>query len=173
MASLYKRATPFQERLLRAVEGAVHNAAHAHPEFLITDKFARSIAKRAAGTISAQMPGSLAGVTNRSGSATRSSKQPVQRTASHLLKAPSGSTHSASRAKGGVTSVVKRHSLIPELVKQLSIKTGEARRAKRFERVDSLVEVLILIDKLTQGPLPPCPDSEPLRSNRDDQSLHS
>ena len=30
--------------MLRAIEGAVHNAAHAHPEYQISSKFARGIA---------------------------------------------------------------------------------------------------------------------------------
>ena len=60
MASLYNRATPPQARVLRIIEGAVHNAAHAHPEIKITPKFARGVAKRAAGTLTAQWPDVLA-----------------------------------------------------------------------------------------------------------------
>ncbi len=53
MATLYKRATPAQRRILRVVEGAVLNAADAHGR--PRDRYiARSIAKRAAGTLSAQ-----------------------------------------------------------------------------------------------------------------------
>lgn len=51
MTSLYKRATPSQHRILRAVEGAVKNVADAHGlEF--SPRHARSIAKRTASTIS-------------------------------------------------------------------------------------------------------------------------
>jgi hypothetical protein len=32
MASLYKRATPSQARIIRAIEGAIKNAGDAHPE---------------------------------------------------------------------------------------------------------------------------------------------
>ena len=56
MASLYARATPSQRRVLRIVEGAIKNACDAHPHQHVDRKFARSIAKRAAGTISAQWP---------------------------------------------------------------------------------------------------------------------
>ena len=61
MASLYKRADARQKMLLRMVEGAVRNAAQAHPDTWAQDIdwFARSVAKRAVGTISAQ-PGLLA-----------------------------------------------------------------------------------------------------------------
>jgi hypothetical protein len=60
MVTLYKRATPSQARILRAVEGAVKNAADAHPEMKFDRRFARSVAKRAAGTLTAQWPDVLA-----------------------------------------------------------------------------------------------------------------
>ena len=60
MASLYRRATPSQQRILRIVEGAVKNASDAHPEVLISPRLKRSIAKRAAGTLTAQWPDVLA-----------------------------------------------------------------------------------------------------------------
>lgn len=59
MATLYKRANPLQKKLLKMVEGAVKNTYHAHPtgvlDIIDMDKFARSVAKRAVGTISSQM----------------------------------------------------------------------------------------------------------------------
>lgn len=60
MSSLYKRATPIQKKMLRIVEGAVRNALDAHPSILLTgdmsvEIFARSVAKRAIGTLSSQM----------------------------------------------------------------------------------------------------------------------
>jgi hypothetical protein len=60
MASLYKRATPQQRVMLSIVEGAVRNAAHYHSDRKVDDRFARSIAKRAVGTLSAQWPEVLA-----------------------------------------------------------------------------------------------------------------
>lgn len=65
MVTLAKRATPAQARILRIVEGAVINAADAHG--LRRDPWlARSIAKRAAGTLSAQWPEVLATSTKSS-----------------------------------------------------------------------------------------------------------
>lgn len=56
MSTLSKRATPLQLQMLRIIEGAVINAHHAHPEPDITiECFARSVAKRAVGTLSAQL----------------------------------------------------------------------------------------------------------------------
>jgi hypothetical protein len=64
MVSLYKRATPSQVRILWAVEGAVLNTADCHSELGAILKpnpgLARSIAKRAAGTLTAQWPDVLA-----------------------------------------------------------------------------------------------------------------
>ena len=54
MATLAKRATIRQARVMRIVVGAVMNAAHAHPGAQLNTRLARSIAKRATGTLSAQ-----------------------------------------------------------------------------------------------------------------------
>lgn len=51
MTTLSKRATPRQAMVLRMIEGACRNAAHAHPGQILDDRLARSIAKRAAGTL--------------------------------------------------------------------------------------------------------------------------
>jgi hypothetical protein len=59
MVTLAKRASPSQARILRIVEGAVLNAADAHAKPR-DEQFARSIAKRAAGTLTAQWPDVLA-----------------------------------------------------------------------------------------------------------------
>lgn len=64
MSTLSKRATPLQLKLLKIIEGAVVNAHHAHPTGEINDltlrRFARSVAKRAVGTLSAQLADKLA-----------------------------------------------------------------------------------------------------------------
>lgn len=73
MASLYSRATPQQARILRMIEGAIVNAAHAHPEIRISPRHRRSIAKRATGTLSSQWPEVLA-ATRRSDGANASAK---------------------------------------------------------------------------------------------------
>jgi hypothetical protein len=59
MTTLAKRATPAQQRILRIVQGAVLNVADAHG--LPRDPYlARSIAKRATGTLTAGWPEVLA-----------------------------------------------------------------------------------------------------------------
>lgn len=60
MTTLAKRATPAQRQIMRVVRGAVKNAADAHPHWNIPPKFANSVAKRAAGTLTALGPDVLA-----------------------------------------------------------------------------------------------------------------
>jgi hypothetical protein len=56
VSTLYKRANPIQVRMLRIVEGAVHNTLHAHKDKEVSnERFARSVAKRAVGTLYSQM----------------------------------------------------------------------------------------------------------------------
>ena len=55
MITLARRATPAQEKILRIIEGAVYNTYDAKGKQRDT-WLARSIAKRAAGTLSAQWP---------------------------------------------------------------------------------------------------------------------
>ena len=53
MASIYKRATREQQQMLKIVAGAVRNTMHAHG-MPVDYRFARSVAKRAVGTLSAE-----------------------------------------------------------------------------------------------------------------------
>jgi hypothetical protein len=64
MATLWNRATPPQYRMLRAIAGAVRNTAHAH-QLEMPKNFARSVAKRATGTLTAQWPDVLAATSQR------------------------------------------------------------------------------------------------------------
>jgi hypothetical protein len=64
MATLWKRAIPSQYRMLKAIAGAVINTLDAHSR--IRDKaFARSVAKRAVGTLTADWPEVLAAKNQR------------------------------------------------------------------------------------------------------------
>jgi len=62
MTALYKRASPQQAQALRIIAGAVLNTNDAHPGKYqgIDARFARSVAKRATGTLFAQMADVLA-----------------------------------------------------------------------------------------------------------------
>ncbi len=62
MSSLYKRATPIQHQMLRIIEGAVKQTHDAHPHIVDIEQFARCVAKRAVGTLSAQMLDRFGGI---------------------------------------------------------------------------------------------------------------
>lgn len=105
MTSLYNRATPQQARVLRIIEGAIKNAAHAHEEIKVSPRFRRSIAKRAAGTLTAQWPEVLA-ATRRSGSDGK--VRPPERARSRSLRSPHATAlarFSAARAAGSSVSM--------------------------------------------------------------------
>lgn len=135
MTTLYKRANPRQRQILRIIEGAVRNVAHHHKDVALTDRTARSIAKRAAGTLTAQWPDVLA-----------LSREPD----SHTVE-PGALPYGPRKAKARHGSVGRgashRRSPFPRLYKELSIWAGEAKRHSS-EQYQTLVEVLRLIDKI-------------------------
>lgn len=135
MASLYKRATPQQHRILRIVEGAVKNAADAHG-LEWPHNFARSIAKRAAGTLTARWRDVLAAkLCSPSESAVPS---PTAR----------GRARGAQIGKplGGARRVNGSRSPLDKIWKELSKQCGAAKRADNQERLQTLIEVLKLVD---------------------------
>lgn len=138
MATLYKRATPSQRRILKIVEGAVRNANDAH-RWGLDDRAARSIAKRAAGTLSSQWDGVLAAGSRLSGRAGEIdlASRPQR---SNLCMAP----------ESGASQLSRRSTLL-KLLKWLSVEAGKARRAGDSERLEVLVETLKMLDNLSQN----------------------
>lgn len=143
MSSLYKRANARQRRILRIVEGAVKNASHAHPELNVSDRTARSIAKRAAGTLTAQWPDVLA--IQQPGS---SDSQDGETGLSH--PGP-GKTTERDGSSGRGASQRSRRSPFPRLYKELSWRAGAAGHEGRIERRETLIEILRIIDKIERG----------------------
>lgn len=134
MASLYNRATPSQRRILRAVEGAALNAGHHHPHWNITPIVARSIAKRAAGTLTAQWPDVLAA----------NAKSPSDRERVSSLQDASHSTAAYCRAaaRGRGASQSQRRSPLRVLRLQLGLMAGWARKAGHEQRAAALADAL-------------------------------
>jgi len=146
MVSLYRRANDRQRRVLRIIEGAVKNTVDAHKgELAIAPRFARSIAKRAAGTLTAQYPLALAPPPS---GASRDTAQLVDA----APRSAGGQQLPASRApalNGPRAEAARAHALRPAplalLRKELSIRAGRARRAGAVERIAIYVEVLRLL----------------------------
>ena len=133
MATLYKRATAPQVRILRAVAGAVRNVAHAHPDWNIHPLAAKSIAKRATGTLTAQWPDVLAAHSVPS--------EWVRNNVTAIL--PTFALVS-KRRKGGDLGY-PRSLPLSRLWKTLASKVRAAKIAGQTERVETLIEVLKLI----------------------------
>lgn len=134
MASLYKRATPSQKRILRAVEGAVKNVSHCHPEWKIRPNFARSIAKRAAGTLTAQWPEVLAAhssSSDRGGMSPGANNRPQH---THIIKC----------SERGASQVQRRSPLV-RLWKEISAQIGDIKRSGNSEREKAFIDILKMI----------------------------
>lgn len=149
MATLYKRATPSQAQILKIIEGAVKNAHDAHGlEF--DPRLARSIAKRAAGTLTAQWPEVLA----------RNARQDVGRHtmtlasnsggAESLVSAPNGSGANPDRPGRHLTS--SKVSPLTVIIRDLSSQIKALEHAGLEQRSEAFIYVLRLIHRLRKKP---------------------
>lgn len=150
MTTLYKRATPSQARILRAVAGAVKNAADAHPEYQLDEYMARSIAKRACGTITSQW-GDLLAATHANGfrpseRAVLTCTRPAQGSAQVCKPNHARAQLDQSESRGPSHS--KRRSPLHMLIRDLGMMAGDARRAGQTERLAAIADMLRLIDRL-------------------------
>lgn len=162
MSSLYKRATPGQRQILRIVEGAVLNEADAHgrPRNM---KMARSIAKRAAGTLAANASVSprLAAMAGRLGQKAPSEAQGVtinhrppcehcgharSRNAARVVAATSG-----DRA-GGERHSFSRRSPLDKAWDQIKRSMWDISRSGDDARIEAARDALRAIDRLRRLP---------------------
>lgn len=148
--------TPKQDRIFRAVRGAVKNAAHGHPTWKLNDIIAHSIAKRATGTLTAiYWPDVLAAKPSDMAEG-RTSPKPAcgtlsgGRTQPCSARSRAGAERGTSLRKGVMAS--KRRSPLRLLHGNVSAMVGPAKSAGQTERVEALIEVLRLIGKLRKDP---------------------
>jgi hypothetical protein len=128
--------------IYRAVDGAVRNVAHHHPKWSASHPdIARSIAKRAAGTLTADWPDVLAarGVPSDADGPGYRGHWPPSRAA-------------RTRSGRGASSKPRRSpSSLRQIWNEISAMVTPARKAGNTERVAALVDVLKLIGgRLTQ-----------------------
>lgn len=159
MSSLYKRATPRQHMVLRMIEGAVRNAAHAHPGRSIDDeRIARSIAKRAAGTLIAGWQSVLATPRVRSeGAHGELTTHDATRT---------GQRGHTGSGKMGVAPEDHNHREasnfswrlpVRALHRAIGAEVGKAKRAGCIEREAVLIDVLRLMARYLESERMPDP----------------
>lgn len=148
MATLYNRATPPQALVLRMIAGAVKNTADAHPEYQIDARFCRSVAKRAAGTLTGQWPAVLAA------RAMPSNQGVSQVTTGHRASEPcmehiTGASQATKGHRRGAIS--NGRSPLRSLWKTLSWKIGEAKRAGETQRAEALIEIIKVVAELRKA----------------------
>lgn len=136
MATLWNRATPSQYRMLRAIAGAVRNAAHAH-QIEMPKSFARSVAKRATGTLTAQWPDVLAATVNRRQKGLRESVQ---------SRSPRGSEPVEGRSEGDRLRLLRR-SPIRNLWKKYAVGMWKIKREGTPEQYAAHVRILKLLNE--------------------------
>lgn len=136
MATLWNRATPSQYRMLRAIAGAVRNTAHAH-QVEVPKSFARSVAKRATGTLTAQWPDVLAATAKRRQEGSR---------ARLTTREPRGSELLESTSKGDRLRLLRR-SPIRKIWKLYADQMWKIKREGTAEQYAAHIRVLKLLDE--------------------------
>ncbi len=136
MSSLWKRASPREVKVLRIIAGAVLNTNDAHPgRYVVDAKFARGVAKRAVGTLSAQWSGVLAVGISRSSVAVPSELTRAGLLGTHIRK---------SRRRKADLFAPSAGSLAPIKLaeKEIARRIKPARLSGETARADALVEAL-------------------------------
>lgn len=136
MTSLYNRATPCQAKVLKIIEGAVRNAEHAH-KWNFPARAPRSIAKRAAGTLTAQWPEVLA-------AAGRSSSELA--TGRLVFPKPNVGCEPVANQQRRAAHLRSRLARLQLVIGSMA---GQARRDGSLDRHAALVEVLRLMAAIT------------------------
>lgn len=137
MATLWNRASGPQYRMLKIVAGAVMNAAHAHPGRQIDERFARSVSKRAVGTISAQWVELLAAPSAAPSGAGRDKLKNALRRKAQLRRL----------CKRGPAKGYNSWPPLAFAVKRIAGEAGRARRDGNLERERAMVEMLRIIKR--------------------------
>lgn len=149
MVTLSKRATPSQAMILRIVEGAVKNTCDAHGEEF-NPSFARSVAKRAAGTLSAEMSAVLAAKPSEKLGASLSAKGLRAARAAYHTTPLKGSqqTYGPRVGKSHPASASPLRSLEKWMFRQMR----DIKNSGRTEYADAFIAVLRQIAKIEGRP---------------------
>lgn len=155
MATLYKRATPRQRELLRIIEGAVFNTADAHGQKRDM-KLARSIAKRAAGTLSSRWERVLAAEHSPPSRGERATK--AAHSLGRSLTCPKGreptigNNGGIATARYGKTRRMSSHKSrrhpLQILIARISKNMRLVRATGDKSKIDAYIDILRMIDDL-------------------------
>lgn len=134
MTTLANRASPSQSRIMRAVSGAVKNVADVHPDWKVHPRLAGSVAKRAAGTLTAEWPDVLAA---------RLARRQERKFGHLLLPTP----------RRRPTHIGPVRPPLKSLWARLTREVGPAKHAGQTERAETLIYVLRMIAKMQEQSL--------------------
>lgn len=153
MTTFINRANPRQRKVVRMVAGAVNNVVHVHPEWKIDDpRLANSIAKRAAGTLTAGWPDVLA--TPR----VASSEMVVCVDTVGPPPPPHSGSVASSPSRRTASHLTRRRAPLRVVAAAVGRLAGPAKRAGHTARYEALVEALRIIGaemkKLDEGARP-------------------
>lgn len=150
MVTLSKRATQEQQHIMKVVQGAVKNVADHHPEYHLTERMARSIAKRAAGTLTAPDKAKKRGPV-------LAAQSPSESQSSHLLEGDGGPSQVGQAASGepshrvmaGATGggrlISRRRSPLQLIHIDLGLMAGWARKAGHATRAAAFEDALRIV----------------------------
>lgn len=138
-----------QQLIYRAVFGAVKNAADGHPKWPLDETIARSIAKRATGTLT-----SLYGSDVLAARASSDMPNGVATSRAACVWVSRSKSGKRTRMGSPVRTAVKaagRRSQLRLLHNAVGFMAGEAKRASQPDRAAALIDVLRLIAKMQKG----------------------
>lgn len=132
--------TPSQLRIFKAVAGAVRNAAESHPSWNIDRRFEHSIAKRAAGTLTAGWPDVLA-------ARSVSSDEARDSTRTYPASCPVKLRRPGKRGSSGF----QRRSPLKILWQQIAMQMKGVKASGDMARAAALIDVLKMIAELQRA----------------------
>jgi hypothetical protein len=152
VSTIYKRATPSQARLLRIISGAVLNTNDAHPgKYKIDARFARGVAKRAVGTLTAQAGGLAVEIGRPSHMAAGECSNPSK--AEGTIVNPDGerSAHFSSRTSRRAGDSLHSLALFKRSEESLARLVRHAKLSERHERAAALIDALTVMGRLRKS----------------------
>jgi hypothetical protein len=146
VSTLWKRASPREAKVLRIICGAVLNTSDAHPgKYKIDARFARGVAKRAVGTLSAQWADVLAVELSRPSRAASGNLVIGSRAGDTSSNSGLRSAQLLSRKLGGASERLRSLAPLKRAEKELARRISPARARGEIERANALIEALTVM----------------------------
>lgn len=154
MSTLWKRANPVQLRMLVIIAGAVIDVRNHHPGRMPGRSFARSVAKRAVGTLWAQAH-TLAGAEMRPSDRDRPHTGKADRRGAEISELRTGAQGTLPRSTARLRRRLRRRAvfhdrpaIVREFIRRLSKEIKPAKMAGRGEYAAGMIRALKLLAEI-------------------------